>query len=144
MRATLLLLVLLALTCCVADKDVRIVTINQLDSGRTGPPYDLDISVSGLDDGATLLDAMNKAQDQGLMTYSGIDYGPPLGMYITTIDGVVRSQQDHEYWQILGGPDMKSLDLGVSSYVPSNSETVLFRSLTFSCGTEKEEAREDL
>ena len=68
MRAEVLLLVTLLFTSCLADKAVRIVVINQLDSGRTGPPYDLDITVSGLDDGATLLAAMNKAQDQGLMT----------------------------------------------------------------------------
>ena len=65
-------------------------------------------------------------------------------MYITTIDGVERRMEDKEYWQILGGADMKPLDLGVSSYVPSDNETVLFRSMTFSSDKAGAEVHEDL
>ena len=67
MRRTLLLTTLL-LALCFAEKDVNIVAIYQLNSGRTGPPYDLDITVTGLDDSATLFDAMTKAQNEGMMT----------------------------------------------------------------------------
>ena len=55
-------------TLSFAEKDVTIVAIYQLNSGRTGPPYDVDITVTGLDDEATLLDAMEKAQNEGYWT----------------------------------------------------------------------------
>jgi hypothetical protein len=46
-----------------ADKNVKIVTIKQLNSGRTGSPYDLDITVT-VDDSATLEVAMKKAEKE--------------------------------------------------------------------------------
>ena len=39
---------------------------------------------------------------------------------------------------------MKPLDLGVSSYIPSDNETVLFRSMTFSTDKGGAEGHEDL
>ena len=52
----------------VGDIYATFLVINPVDSGRTGPPYDVDITVTGLDDEATLLDAMEKAQNEGYWT----------------------------------------------------------------------------
>ena len=48
-----------------ADMKVRLLVINQVDSGRTGPPYDVDVNVKGLDKGDTLLAAMEATRDNG-------------------------------------------------------------------------------
>lgn len=64
--------VVFLLTLCFAinfaDKEVRIVAINKVNSGRTTPPYDLDITVKDLDDDANLLAVMEKAKKEGKMT----------------------------------------------------------------------------
>ena len=48
-----------------ADMKVRLLVINQVDSGRTGPPYDVDVYVKGLNKEVTLLAAMEAARDDG-------------------------------------------------------------------------------
>ena len=48
-----------------ADMKVRLLVINQVDSGRTGPPYDNELNVTGLDKGLTLENAMEAAFDTG-------------------------------------------------------------------------------
>ena len=53
------------------------------------------------------------------------------GLLVTTINGKEANSAATEYWQILGGKDMEPLQLGVSSYVPANSEKVLFRFATW-------------
>ena len=57
----------LCLASSLAEKEVRIVSINQLNAKRTVPPYDLDTNVTGLADDAKLLTAMEKAQSDGEM-----------------------------------------------------------------------------
>ena len=68
MIKTAVLITALWFTLSFAEKDVTIVAIYQLNSGRTGPPYDVDITVTGLDDEATLLDAMEKAKNEGKLS----------------------------------------------------------------------------
>ena len=67
MIRTAIFITVLCLAASSAEKDVTIVAIYQLTSGRTGPPYNLEIIVTGLDDKATLLDAMTKARNDEKM-----------------------------------------------------------------------------
>ena len=68
MFRTAVFLTVLWITLSFADKDVDIVAIYQLNAGRSTPPYDVDITVKGLADDATLLDAMKKAQIEGTLS----------------------------------------------------------------------------
>ena len=49
----------------VGDIYVTFLVINPVDSGRTGPPYDNELNVTGLDKGVTLENAMEAAFDTG-------------------------------------------------------------------------------
>ena len=65
MIKTAVLITTLWFTLSFAEKDVTIVAIYQLNSGRTGPPYDVDVYVKGLNKEVTLLAAMEAARDDG-------------------------------------------------------------------------------
>ena len=65
---TAILFATLCLASSLAEKEVKIVSINQLNAKRTGTLYDLDTNVTGLADDAKLLTAMEKAQSNGEMT----------------------------------------------------------------------------
>ena len=45
--------------------NVTLLVINPVNSGRTGPPYDHEVNVTGLDKGVTLEDAMDAAVHDG-------------------------------------------------------------------------------
>ena len=61
----LIIFVALCFAFSFADIEVRLLVINPVDSGRTGPPYDGDVTVTGLDNGVKLLAAMEAARDDG-------------------------------------------------------------------------------
>ena len=56
------------LSISFAEKNVNILAIYQLDPGRTTPPYDVNITVSGLADDATLNDVMHTADREEMIT----------------------------------------------------------------------------
>ena len=60
-----IIVVALCFAFSYADIDVTLLVINPVDSGRTGPPYDAEVNVTGLDNGVKLLAAMKAAQDDG-------------------------------------------------------------------------------
>ena len=52
---------LLLLLGALAAKRVTLLVIDEVDSGRTTPPYDFTVEVDNLPDSATLLDVMDSA-----------------------------------------------------------------------------------
>ena len=65
--------------------------------------------------------------------FSGIEYDPSIGLFVTTINGIEANSTKKEYWHILGNPvansnGWKSLPLGVSNYqLNVTGQTILFR-----------------
>ena len=70
--------------------------------------------------------------------FKGIEYDPPLGLFVTTINGLEANSTKKEYWHILGKPEgnndgWNSLPLGVSNYqLNVTGQKILFRMDTWS------------
>merc|ERR550517_700517 len=120
----------MVLWLCAVCKKVTIHVINEVDSGRTTPPYDDSVKVLNAATDAKLIDVMSQAQTDGNFTYESTFY-PKWGAFITTINGLKANSTRSEYWQILGGQGMSPLQLGPSSYDPVDGEEVLFRLQTW-------------
>ena len=85
--------------------------------------------------GTLLIDIVNKAADSGelgsLDEYKSTYYSV-TGYYITAIDGIENDPSTKSYWMIYDEQTGASLKCGVSSYVPVNGSTTLFRFTQFS------------
>ncbi|XP_052764830.1 uncharacterized protein LOC128206444 isoform X2 [Mya arenaria] len=91
--------------------------------------YEQDMDLVGNN---TLVYYMNKACDIYPDTFTNYvaKYFPGLGYSIESINGQTGDwQRDKTYWQIRN--DSGPLPLGVSSYVPSNGERILFNLTVF-------------
>ena len=84
--------------------------------------------------GTLLIDIVNKAADSGglgsLDEYKSTYYNV-TGYYITAIDGIENDPSTKSYWMIYDEQTGASLKCGVSSYVPVNGSTTLFRFTQF-------------
>ena len=139
MIKTAIFLTALCLTTCLSEKNVTILSIYQLNPNKTAlnpPPYDLNIVVTGLDEDATLLAAMTKAQNDWEMTFIGTESNnKTLGLFVTTIAWLEAGEK--QYWQIqgaVGDAPFTPLLKGVSNYVPVNTEKVLFTLVSWGGG----------
>ena len=80
--------------------------------------------------GTLLIDIMNKAADsekQGPFDEYKSTYYSVMGYFITTINGIENDPSAKSYWMINDEQTGASLKCGVSSYVPVNGSTTLFR-----------------
>jgi len=110
--------------------NVTILVIEEVNAGRTGPPYDYIATLTDLPANPVLIDVMNFAEHFTNFTYSAIA-SATCGYYITKINGVTVNSE--KYWEILGGQDLSPLNLGgrTSNYYPESGENVLFRLRTW-------------
>lgn len=80
--------------------------------------------------GTLLIDIMNKAADsekQGPFDEYKSTYYGALGYFITTINGTENDPSTNSYWLFYDEQTGASLECGVSSYLPVNGSTTLFR-----------------
>lgn len=80
--------------------------------------------------GTLLIDIMNKAADsekQGPFDEYKSTYYGVLGYFITTINGTENDHSTNSYWLLYDEQTGASLECGVSSYLPVNGSTTLFR-----------------
>jgi hypothetical protein len=61
-------LILVLAFSAIFAKEVTMLTIDQLNAGRKGPPYDSTAIIFNLADDAKLIDVMKKAQNQGIFS----------------------------------------------------------------------------
>uniref|UniRef100_A0A0B7A744 Transcobalamin-like C-terminal domain-containing protein n=1 Tax=Arion vulgaris TaxID=1028688 RepID=A0A0B7A744_9EUPU len=59
------------------------------------------------------------------------DFYGSLGYMITAINGVRMNATEKSYWKIHENPSGNSIDLGVSSYVPLNTQTIILNFTTW-------------
>uniref|UniRef100_A0A0B6ZD38 DUF4430 domain-containing protein n=1 Tax=Arion vulgaris TaxID=1028688 RepID=A0A0B6ZD38_9EUPU len=59
------------------------------------------------------------------------DYYGSLGYMITVINGLGMNVTEKTFWEIIENTSGNSLDLGVSSYVPLDTQTILFNFTTW-------------
>ena len=80
--------------------------------------------------GTLLIDIMNKAADdekEGPFDKYKSTYYSVMGYFITSINGTENNPDKSSYWMIYDEQTGASLKCGVSSYLPSNDSTTLFR-----------------
>ncbi|KAM5141746.1 transcobalamin-1-like [Mantella aurantiaca] len=74
-------------------------------------------------EGSTLLQVMEKAAIQNPSQFSFQSQNTAWGIYITAINHLEGNDSARTYWQFLSGNE--PLQLGVSSYIPSNNENII-------------------
>uniref|UniRef100_A0A0B7A3M0 Uncharacterized protein n=1 Tax=Arion vulgaris TaxID=1028688 RepID=A0A0B7A3M0_9EUPU len=79
-----------------------------------------------------LLYFLEKAADQnGVFNFTSTCY-PTLGYFIDSINGVNGSLENKTFWHIISLDGVGSLECGVSSFIPVNSDTILFNFTSWS------------
>ena len=54
-----------------------------------------------------------------------------LGDYVININGIYADPNLKQYWHLLDGTTLQPLDYGISTYVPTNNEIILFNFTTW-------------
>nr|XP_039274653.1 transcobalamin-2-like [Styela clava] len=107
--------------------DVRL-TIFTDPPPTVGNVSNADVTVT-VNNGSTLYDAMVIARDNGLITF--VSQTSTWGESIKSMQGVAADGAAHEYWALIDGATGQLLSKGVSSYVPSDGEQIVFRLKTW-------------
>ena len=91
--------------------------------------------VTNVPNGTVLVDILNKAagdnKEGPFNKYDSTYYGG-MGYYITAMDGTQQNSTTGNYWFLFDGQTGGALPCGVSSYVPVNQSTTIFRYTTYS------------
>ncbi|XP_022793470.1 uncharacterized protein LOC111332411 isoform X1 [Stylophora pistillata] len=103
----------------------------KLDWNVTDVPKPIPASyTTKVPNGTFLIDIMNKAADnekEGPFDKYKSTYYSVMGYFITSINGTENNPDKSSYWMIYDEQTGASLRCGVSSYLPSNDSTTLFR-----------------
>ena len=91
--------------------------------------------VTNVQNGTVLVDILNKAagdNKQGPFNKYDSTYYGGIGYYITAMNGIQQNSTTGNYWFLFDEQTGGALPCGVSSYVPVNQSTTIFRYTTYS------------
>ena len=91
--------------------------------------------VTNMPNGTVLVDIINQAagdDKQGPYNKYQTEYFGGLGYSITAMNGIQQNPTTGYYWFLFDEETEEALPCGVSSYVPVNQSTTIFRYMTYS------------
>ncbi|CAG5115606.1 unnamed protein product [Candidula unifasciata] len=94
------------------------------------PTFELNITVSNKPQRELIYFLEAASVQNPKFRFTAEHYGT-LGYMITKINGLAASVSDQTYWQFLEHPSGNSLQLGASTYVPLDNQTIQFNFTTW-------------